>query len=176
MKLTEIRTTPDGTYAGARFSAASRDAVEQYITKHKIPNAPRMDSLHSTILYSRKYLPDYVAKGPYDPAIKAQPVGFETWPSQPDESGHVKKCLVLTFDAPDLAARHESLMSQHEAEYDFDEYKPHVTFSYDIGDDVNPDRLPEFSEELELTEEYSEILNTDWARSNTLKERRDYKR
>ena len=141
MRLTEIRSTPNGSYAGARFSANTKDAIKNYISKNNIPNSPNTDSLHSTILYSRKYLPDFVAKGPYDPTIKGQPTGFEVWPSQPDENGHTKNCLVLTFDAPDLVARHESLMSQHNATYDFDEYKPHVTFSYDVGD-VDPEKLP----------------------------------
>jgi hypothetical protein len=142
MKLEEIAATPDGTYAGARFSAASKDAIAQYIKKHNIPNAPNPDSLHTTILYSRKFLPEFSAKGPYEPTIKAVPTGFESWPSQPDENGHRKNCLVLTFDAPDLVKRHESLMDTHKATYDFDEYKPHVTFSYDAGD-RNPDRMPE---------------------------------
>jgi len=165
MRLDEIVSTPDGTYAGARFSANSKEAIKNYIDKHNIPNAPNLDSLHTTILYSRKFLPEFQPKGAYDPAIKAVPTGFESWPSQPDESGHRKNCLVLTFDAPDLVNRHESLMKNHDATYDFDEYKPHVTFSYDSGD-RDPTKLPEFTEDLELTEEYGEDLNTDWARKN----------
>ncbi len=115
MKLTEIRATPDGTYAGARFSKVSRDNIEKYVAQNNIPNSPRMDSLHSTILYSRKYLPDFEPKGAYDPSIKGQPTGFEIWPSQPDENGKKANCLVLTFDAPDLVKRHESLMDKHDA-------------------------------------------------------------
>lgn len=165
MRLDEIAATPDGTYAGARFSAVSKDAIKSYIDKNNIPNSPNLDSLHTTILYSRKFLPEFKAKGPYDPSIKATPTGFESWPSQPDENGHRKNCLVLTFDAPDLVNRHESLMKTHDAAYDFDEYKPHVTLSYDVGD-RDPTKLPEFTEELEMTEEYGEDLNTDWARNN----------
>lgn len=167
MRLDEIAATPNGTYAAARFSAASREAIANYIKKHNIPNAPASEKLHTTILYSRKFLPEFKAKGPYDPAIKATPKGFESWPSQPDENGHRKNCLVLTFDAPDLVKRHESLMNTHEATYDFDEYKPHVTFSYDAGD-RDPEKLPTFDEELELTHEYGEDLKTNWARSNSV--------
>ena len=31
MRLDEIAATPDGTYAGARFSAVSKDAIKNYI-------------------------------------------------------------------------------------------------------------------------------------------------
>ena len=166
MKLTELADTPDGTYAGARFSDDSKKSIRNYIEKNGIPNSPHDDKLHSTILYSRKYLPEYEAQGMYDPAMKATPTGTEVWPSQPDEQGHRKRCLVLTFDSPDLVGRHESLMKRHEAMYDFDQYKPHVTLSYDIGDDFDEDKLPDFGEEeLEITQEYTENLNTDWARS-----------
>lgn len=166
MKLLELVDTPDGTYAGARFSDDSRALIRKYIEKNQIPNSPDDEKLHSTILYSRKYLPDYEAQGTYDPAMKATPTGTEIWPSQPDEEGNRKRCLVLKFDAPDLVARHESLMKKHDALYDFDEFKPHVTLSYDVGENFDEDNLPEFEEELEITHEYSEDLNTDWARGN----------
>ncbi len=166
MKLNELADTPDGTYAGARFSEDSVASIRKYIDKNGIPNSPNDDKLHSTILYSRKYLPEYEAQGMYDPAMKGTPTGTEVWPSQPDEQGNRKRCLVLKFDSPDLAARHSSLMTRHEAMYDFDEYKPHVTLSYDLGDDFDEDKLSDFGEEeLEITSEYAENLNTNWARS-----------
>lgn len=166
MKLLELADTPDGTYAGARFSDNSLAALRKYIEKNNIPNSPPDDKLHSTILYSRKYLPEYKPQGMYDPAMKGTPTGTEVWDSQPDEEGNRKRCLVLTYDSPDLSARHSSLMTRHDAMYDFDEFKPHVTLSYDVGADFDEDKLPDFGEEeLELTQEYGENLNTNWARS-----------
>lgn len=169
MKLDEIMKTPDGTYAGVRYSQASRDAIKRYQKENNIPNPLDPSKLHSTLLYSTKHLPDYTAAGMYDPTLKAQPKTFEKWASQPDEDGKVSQCLVLTTDSPELVKRHEKLMDEHDAKYNFPEFKTHVTLSYDVGDDFDVDSLPPFEEELEITEEYQEDLDLSWAKTNSAK-------
>ena len=162
MKLTEVAQHKKlGSYAGARYSSKSNSDIQQYIQKANIPNGVEPDSLHTTILYSTKHLPEFEPKGKYDPTIKATPIDIDVWPSQPDDNGHVNNCLVLKLSAPDLVARHESLMDEHNATYSFDEYIPHVTLSYDIGD-MDHKTLPKFTKQLEIVEEYGEELNTDW--------------
>ena len=168
MKLMEIAKKPDGTYAGVHFSQDTRNALKEYMQSNDIPHAVPTNKLHTTVLYSRKYIPEYKPKGMYDPIIKGVPTGFELWPSQPDEHGKKTNCLVLCFDAPDLTKRHESLMDKHDATYDFDEYKTHVTLSYDAGD-IDTNSLPPLEEELEITEEYKEDLDLSWAQNHTTK-------
>ena len=170
MKLTEITEAkdPDGTYAGVHFSQATRDAIAKYIKDNGIPNSTNIDKMHTTLLYSRKYLPDYEPAGVFESPLVGKPAGFEKWPSQPDEDGKVSMCLVLRFDCPDLNARHKELMDKHDATYDFDEYKTHVTFSYDVGGMKVKD-LPPFTDSLEITDEYKEDLDLSWAKNHTSK-------
>lgn len=174
MKLDEInkpKTDETGSYAGVRFSTTTTKALEQYIEDNKIPNPLDAEHFHTTLLYSRKFLPDYEPAGKYKVPFVGTPKILEVWPSQPDENGKVKNCLVLTYDCPKLYQRHHKLMNQHGATYDFDEYKPHVTLSYDIGD-FKIDKLSEFEEDLEIVEEYGEDLKTTgWADDKAKKEK-----
>ena len=165
MKLTDIyeqdKQKP-GTYAGVRFSPSTVESLTQYATDNKIPNALDSKEYHTTLLYSRKHLPNYEPMGEYSTHMTGTPTGFEIWPSQPDDEGHVKNCLVMTYSCPRLYQRHHKLMQQHGATYDFDEYKPHVTLSYDAGD-LDPSKLPAYEEEIEITKEYREELTDSWA-------------
>ena len=157
-----------GTYAGVHFSKKTIDAIKKYVKDNEIPNPLKADKLHSTVLYSKKYLPEFEAAGKLEEPLIGKPTKFEKWPSQPDSDGNVAMCLVLKFDCEDLVKRHEFLMKQHGGTYDFDEFKPHITFSYDVADLQCKD-LPVFSENIEIVEEYGEDLNLDWAKKNTEK-------
>jgi len=112
------------------------------------------------------YLPEYKPAGKLDKPMIGKGKGFEVWDSQPDDDGHVAKCLVMCYDCPELVKRHEELMEEHGATYDFDDYKPHITFSYDVAD-MNPKDLPKFDGKIEIVEEYGEDLNLDWAKDNS---------
>lgn len=159
-----------GTYAGAHFSPATVDALSQYCKTHNIPNAIAPDKFHTTILYSRKYCPDYKAAGKYDPMLVGKALGnFHVWKTSPsDPNAEKTNCLILPFDCPDLAARHKELMDTHGATYDYDEYKPHVTLSYNIGD-LDVDSLPPFEGDIEIADEYQEDLDLDWAKTKANK-------
>ncbi len=147
-----------GTYAGVKFSDDTIAALEKYTKDNKIPNALPADKYHTTLLYSRKHLPNYKPEGDYKTPMTGSPTGFEIWPNY-DSS---KNCLVLSYSCPQLYQRHHKLMNQHGATYDFDEYKPHVTLSYDVGN-LKVDKLPTFEDSLEITSEYDEELKIGWA-------------
>ena len=166
MKLEELmEEKKPGTYAGVRFDPDTIKTIKEYIKENGIPNGVPSKKMHSTLLYSKKHCPDYVAQGDIDPPYVATPKGFDVWPSQPDDDGKVKNCLVMEFDCPDLAARHKALMDEHKASYDFPDYKTHVTLSYDIGD-MKAGDLPGIEKdlkELKIVKEYQEDLVVDWA-------------
>jgi len=172
MKVTDIieKKETKGTYAGVKLSDKTNKAIGKFIEDNNIPNAIKPEKLHTTLLYSRKYLPDYKARGELEETMVGKPIGFEKWPSQPDDDGKVAMCLVLKYNCPDLVDRHKDLMKEHGATYDFDEYKPHVTFSYDVGSMQCKD-LPKFEEDIVVVEEYVEDLNLDWAKDNTKKDK-----
>lgn len=53
-------------------------------------------------------------------------------------------------------------MKEHEAEYDWPEYKPHVTLSYNAGD-YKPEKahVDNFGD-IDIIEEYDQPLKTEW--------------
>jgi len=164
MKLTDIveKKENKGTYAGVKFSSKTKNAVKKYMKDNDIPNSLRTEKMHSTLLYSRKYCPDYEPAGEMEESLIGKADGFESWKSQPDDDGNTSNCLVLKYVCSDLTDRHESLMKEHGATFDFDDFTPHITFSYDVGD-LDPKKLPKFEEDIEIVEEYGEDLDLDWA-------------
>lgn len=168
MKLIDLFEEKEktGTYAGVRFDADTKQRIKTFIKDNKIPNPIPTDKIHTTLLYSRKRLPEYEAAGKLDPPLVGKPLKFDVWLSQPDDDGEKTKCLVLQYECTDLIKRHKKLMKEHGGTFDFDEYKPHVTFSYDIGDFDIKLLDPKKIGDLKLVTEYQEDLNFDWARSN----------
>lgn len=159
-----------GTYAGVRFSKGTTERIRQFGKDNNIPCLLKPNYMHSTLLFSRKYLPNYRSQGKIDPPYKGTPKSLEIWPTQ-DE----KNCLVLRYDCQDLVDRHHELMDKHQATYDFPEYIPHVTLSYDVGS-LDVDKLPaitDYVDELQIVEEYKEDLDLDWNVHNNKDEETD---
>ncbi len=153
-------TKTKGTYAGLKFSDDTIKMIKEYIEKNDIPNPLNGDDFHSTLLYSRKYLPEYEATGKFDESWTGDPNHFSIFPSNPKNGGDGSNCLVLEYTCKEQVARFDDLMDKHDATYDFDEYKPHVTLSYDVGD-LDYKNLPELETALEIVEEYGEDLKID---------------
>ena len=157
--LDQMKDNQPGTYAAVTFDTHTNKEIHNYTTATSLPNAVRLDQLHTTLLYSRKHLPDYKPHG-IMMAMYGTPVGLEVWPSKGSE-----RCLLLKYDCPELCARHAYLMSTHNATYDFHDYVPHVTLSYDIGKlDISalPD-VREYVKAIVIVNEYSRELILDWA-------------
>lgn len=153
-----------GTFAGVRFSNSTAENLYKFAKDNDIPCPLKPTHLHTTLLFSRKYLPNYQAQGDIDPPYKGTPKSLEVWPTQPDRDGNKKNCLVLRFDCQQLVDRHKFLMDKHQATYDYPDYLPHVSLSYDVGD-LDVDKLPNISDyvsELEITQEYKDDLDLDW--------------
>ena len=149
-----------GTYAGMRLDVASADALQKYIEANQIGNATPKEKFHTTLIYSRKECPDYTPLGRISPAYVAKPLKLETWDTRDG-----KRALVLKLACPQLEARHKEIMNAHNATYDFPEYIPHITLSYDVGPDFSSQKmpLPEFN--LVFNNEYYEELNLSWKAS-----------
>jgi len=161
MKLHEIKEL-NGTYAGYRFSTNTKNSLYDFINKYKIPNKIDKNELHTTLLYSTKNLPNYKAAGKLESPYIGIPKKFFIWDTKNDD-GDTKLVLVLTFKCPELVARHKELMKKYNAKFDFSEYKPHVTLSYDVGKDFDITKLDikDFPD-LELETEYGEDLNLNY--------------
>ncbi len=53
-------------------------------------------------------------------------------------------------------------MKLHDATYDFPEYIPHITLSYDLGDMPLPKLPDDMRKEFHLSLEYVEDLKMEW--------------
>lgn len=165
MKIEQIfeDDTPKGTYAAVRFSQKTIDAIRKYCEANNIPNPVPTKKLHTTLLYSRKYCPNYTPIGDYEKQLVGTPIGFDVWKSQPtDKFPNPTSCLVLKYKCPELVARHKELMDTHGATFDYPEYNPHITLSYNVGD-IDISSLPEFDAPIEITSEYGKELDLGWA-------------
>lgn len=166
MKLKELHEnnkTKQGTYAGVRYSNESVTAITKYIKDNNIPNPVATHKMHTTLLYSRKFLPKYKPQGKLTPPLKATFDSFVVWETTPpDPTQEPWNCLVMKLKCPALVELHKKYMKEHQATYDYDEYSPHITLSYNIGD-LDVGRLPNFDVVLEIVEEYGEDLELDWA-------------
>jgi len=137
-----------GTYAGVRFSADTTSRLLAFAKEHGIPKPVPRTQMHATVLYSRRELPNYEPLGKITPPWKAQPVHFEKF----------KDAIVLVLSCSKLYQRHHYLISLHGALYDFDQYIPHVSLTYD-GGEFDISTLPPFEGTLEITQEYKETLS-----------------
>lgn len=162
MKLYEI-ASQKGTYAGLRLDDESCNKLIDWCTQNNIPNPVPKDKLHTTLLYSRKHLPDYVPQGNLPSAYIGLENGYDIWKSS---SENPTNCLVLKINCDDIVTRHKELMDTHQATWDYPSYDPHITMSYDIGG-VDASKLDTSSiGELTFTDEYAEELDLDWTSNN----------
>ena len=160
MKITELLDTSKqktGTYAAVTYDEDSAKALSDFAEENNIPDPVAPSDLHATLLYSRKHLPDYEPLGDLETPLTAKVKGFKGCPTNSGE----KNCLVALLDCPELEERWKYLMDTHGATWDFPDYTPHTTLSYDVGDldasRLNPDDLGE----LVINHEFSEDLEDD---------------
>jgi len=168
-KLINEEKEAKGTYAGVLLSQDDEDRIISIVKEMGIPNPIPRNDIHITLLYSRKVLPNYKPADSLD--IWSYPTEFHIFNGQDG-----KDILVLKLNSPDLVKRHKELMKEHGATYDFPEYIPHITLSYDLEDYMNneKDRKQAINEkfksllpkEIYLTREYEEELNLDWEDNN----------
>lgn len=156
-----------GTYAGVHFDDDTVSKLVEYTIDAKIDNALTHEDFHTTLLYSRKHCSGYKAAGTYDKPMIATNLKLDIWHPK-KESGEDNtdiNILVIKFKCPELSKRHNELMKEYEAEYDFDEYIPHVTLSYNAGK-IDLNSLPDISKYLDkliIESEYGEDLKSKWS-------------
>jgi len=161
-KITELGK--DGTYIAVNFSRKTQNDLKALAVALEVDNPLPRSKMHCTIVYSRKPFKDFTIHGKMKEPWIGTPTKLEIFPTQ---SG--KRALVLRFECKEMVDRHEYFNKEYGAQYDYDEYKVHATLSYDVGDDweIPKDfRFKEYVEKIEVSEEYYEPLNLDWAKAN----------
>ena len=138
-----------GMYMAVDFTEATQRAITEYAEIAKVPDPVMAPSLHCTLVYSR-------TKVPMEPSHDcnyeiAKVKGLELWPVADG-----KNVLVLTLESKYLTNRFNEAISLG-ATYDYDEYKPHITLSYDAGE-FDIASAPPITFDVELNSEYIEEL------------------
>ena len=131
-------THPDGTYVSVKLSKDSQKKLDDWTTENKIPNASDPSEYHTTIIYSRKGIPDVKS---YDLSLPIT-AKLSEWKIFNTQDG--KKCLVGVVNSNEIKKHHEKIMKKYGGTYDFPEYIPHITVSYDYESDEIPSKIPNF--------------------------------
>ena len=129
-KLTMMVESVDyknGIYCCALPSQETKDAIKSLCAAYDVPNPLKASDLHCTIIYSDKVDTDFESTPKYPKMLEAKFGGYEFF-------GEDKDTLVMLLDSPDLSARHKELMDKYDLNYSWDDYKPHITLSYDAKD------------------------------------------
>lgn len=161
MEDSEKEEKEPGTYVAGYFSEESQDKIYALAKKLGVPKLIPKDKYHVTIIFSKKTIA-YKGLNDLETPWEVTAKQFHVFPTSSGE----KQCLVLKLNAPDLVKQHKSIMKEYDATYDFDEYIPHVTLSYDMGDFELPDNaeLKELGT-LEIVSEIAEPINNDFVAS-----------
>lgn len=165
MRLTDLheketQEESNGTYAAVTFCDESVNTLTKFVEDNEIPNPVAPEKFHCTLMYSRKPVPEFEPQSVIDPQWAAEHKNFELWDSQPDDDGNTRKVLVMQLDCPELVDRFNFIMDNYDATYDFDEYKPHVTLSYDAGEDFDVSTLKwAGGDPINVASEYREELS-----------------
>jgi hypothetical protein len=152
MKLQDLMPQKKGTYVGLRVLEPSCAAIKAHCKAAGIPitKSSLERRLHTTVLYSKKPCPNFVAEP--ETVHNASFITFELFTSRSGEN-----VLVMKLNAPSVYARHIELMAQHQAVYDFPVFTPHITISDDFSGDVYS--IPPINFPITLGAEYSEELS-----------------
>lgn len=122
---------PHGTYAEVLPSSKSLRIIEKIIQKLGIENPTPSSEIHCTVTYSRKPCPGLIDYNP-DLPVSAKIRGFRIFPLQ---AGGF--CLVLDLDSDDIHELHNYAIDMG-CTYDYDEYYPHVTLTYNWSNNQIP--------------------------------------
>lgn len=140
-------------YVAVRPDVDAIDVLRKIIRQYGVPNPIPNEGMHCTLIYSRT--PTVIPQVQNLRIYKGTLEKFTVFNSRDG-----KRCLVAKIDSIDLLARHNELMTELDASYDFPEYLPHVTLSYDIGE-FDESILNEvlIKTPIYFTDEYYEILD-----------------
>lgn len=150
-----------GTYVAIKWGDSHREEIVKWAKDQGIPNVLNSDEIHTTLIYSRVGFKHSCSSTDFDTDISDGE--FHVFTNE--KLGH--KALVMKFKSKTLSNRHNEIMKNNpKAVYDFPEYIPHITLSYDVEDfDVSKLDYKSLSDYLggtiENGVEYTEDLNIE---------------
>jgi hypothetical protein len=153
MRLYEVENTK-GSYAAVKFSPETVKALEAYQFDNNIPNPLAADEFHSTVMFSRKYIPEFELLD-HVPDWEGIFTKFGIFDSDGDNA------LVLKYDCHELSERFDEIIKKYDATWDHPSFIPHITLSYNV-EDLDPSSLPKFEEPIIIVSEFADDLDLGW--------------
>jgi len=146
-------TFPGGVYISAIPDEITSEKIKEYQEKYlKGQDIVDIDSLHCTLIYSKKPYVDNIEPEEYTAIGTFQEFNL---------FGPNKDTLVVEINSQDLRRRNEELVEKYGFISDFDEYKSHVTLSYN-ADGIDINALPPMDFVFTFINETVEQLDLDW--------------
>jgi hypothetical protein len=138
------------TFVGYSLSADSNRKLLAWCQENKINE--QVDDFHVTLLVGNKVIDENEdLKEPI--IIDSRTYLFKIF------NYRIKNtpALVLTFKSSLVENKHYSLLKKHKLVWDFNEYIPHISLSYNFNSDINTLAVPDFN--IELDSQYTRIKN-----------------
>jgi hypothetical protein len=133
-EIMEDSEPKNGLYVCVKFDKQTVKDLSKFVDDFKIKNPIVPSRYHTTIVYSKKPL---FWRAEHDIGHEAKATGWEVW----EDHNTKKPVLVLHLESSYLRTRFDLAMSRG-ASYDFPEYNPHISFSYDAGEGFDVESLP----------------------------------
>lgn len=156
------KTDPKSLYVSR--AVVNADEIVSWAEAQGFKNIVPAEKMHVTIIASRAFV-DWMALGNADDWYMGEeefkvPAGGPRVVSALGEN----KAPVLMFSSSPLCYRNEAAI-RNGASWDFTEYQPHITISYD-STEVNLDEVEPFTGEIILGPEIFEEFNPTWVDDN----------
>ena len=143
----------EGTYVGLNLSKESIKLLKKFQESLGIEES---FPFHITLVYSRKKINMDIKKH-VNKVIRAS--HFHIFDNT-DDGGD--RALVIKFDCPYCQSRFNYAKTALGATWDYPDYEPHITLSYNWEGDI-PDNILLNDFKINIESEYTEPLNLEWS-------------
>jgi 2'-5' RNA ligase len=127
--------------------------IMHWMIRNKFTSMQHPFDLHVTVAYSRKML--------VWPEPKKRMLIYPRVETKLERLGELGKALVLTFDSEELRDDWQEFQDLG-ASWDWPDYNPHITITYQDQPNVNFETIESYSGPLILSDEVFEPLNTEF--------------
>ena len=140
------------SFSAVKFDKKSLNNIQR-LQSQFVKNPTDIKRIHCTVVFSRdKEMPFYPCKDHMD--ITATITGYDVWQMENE-----KYCLVALLDCEGLQERHKEMSLQYDVKDRYDDYKPHITLSYDVPKNMNTAVLDGQLDSVRIISEYCVTLN-----------------
>jgi len=153
-KATAPANPEAGTYAKLVPDHKTVVRLEQFCRENGIKCIDGKD-FHVTVVYSRKGVPA-IADYPIRLPIVTKVSEFDLFPTAKGD----QKTLVCRLESTYMHSLFNTFVNEYGAEWDYEEFKPHLTLCYDWKSDTLPNKVPMFP--INLTNFEIAELDEDW--------------